>query len=155
MSSANSFDDAPMRVRDTLPQTGHCRLHTPNSARNSIYQDDLKWRTLHKRPRYRSFIRPQYIDEFETWNRRSLPPLLSWVHVIELSAGFHLTYMLWRGPPFFNVNASTDFEIAAIVAECFRLGGVDREALAKWETDKREFEASLLAPPVNKTWGQP
>ena len=63
--------------------------------------------------------------------------------------------MLWRGPPFFNVNASTDFEIAAIVAECFRLGGVDREALAKWETDKREFEASLLAPPVNKTWGQP
>jgi hypothetical protein len=147
-------DDTPTWVSQTLPQIGHCVLYAPYDAHEKAYDLDLVWFRRNLRPKRRSHIREQHPGEFETWNfKMPIVPLL-WVHVIELSAGFHLVYPLWRGHAGLNVNASTDNEVAAIVAEFFRRGGVDHEAISKWEAATREANMATPAVPTKKTWGR-
>jgi hypothetical protein len=139
-------NDANTDLSKTLPQTRYARLYTPFYIGNSEYETDLGWFGEHCKPKRRSYIRLGR-DEFDVWDHRSSLPLPLWAHVIEVWTGFHLVYPLWRGPARFNTIASTDAEIAAIAADCFRQGGLDQDAWAKWQAGSLTPDESWLGMP--------
>src|SRR5215203_2068773 len=122
-------------------------VHTIHSPNNSpvfkVYELDME-RFREARGKRRSFIRPEYPLEFGIPVDYGPHTKLVWLHVVQLSIGFHLAYPVWRGAPFFSMRASTDAETAAIVAECCRRGGVER--IADPEAHTHQAKRRGIAP---------
>ena len=161
MNDMRSSDEAPACLCQTLAQTALARFYAPHCGYSAVYEIDLAWFSRHKNSKRRWFIRQSFGPEFETIQLTPTQPRL-WVIVGELSPGFHLVLPVWRGPPFFRVctfkyvsvaDVSSDFEIAAILDECLRRGGVDQDAMLQWQAEIREAsepQRALTGP----SWGR-
>jgi hypothetical protein len=128
--------------RQTLVQAGLAVFHSPRDASNPAYQHDLEWFAQYECRKRRLLLRV----ESETWSFFQPSPPILWVLVTKLAPGFHLISPTWRGPPFFRIstfkqtyfaNVTTDAEVAALLDEFFRRGGVDQQALEHWEARAR------------------
>jgi hypothetical protein len=50
-------------------------------------------------------------------------------------------------------NVSSDAEIAAILDECFRRGGVDQDAMQRWQAAIRDADEQEIPTPGSR-WGR-
>lgn len=115
------------------------------------YKADCAW--FRQNPKRRLLIRREYDGEFdpptvEQWHPArnvvlSKPPL--WVLVIQLSEGFHLVTVCYRGSAFFEIEvgsyksdprgipaASCDNDISALLAEMFMRQCVNIDEATAW-----------------------
>jgi hypothetical protein len=118
------------------------RVDSPTSNRADSYKCDAEF--FKKQPERRFNIRPALFNEFdvvETMNEwLQLPPLH--VLVTQVVTGVHFVTPTWRGRLFY-AEVSTDSELAMILSEMNRRGGIDRAAL---DTFTRMFNFMLKAP---------
>jgi hypothetical protein len=149
------------RLCQTLAQARLAQPYAPRSANSAVYESDLAWFSRHKNPKRRWSIREMIGPEFETRQISLQPPSL-WALVGELSPGFHVVSPVWRGSPFFRVstfryvsvaNVSSDAEIAMILDECFRRGGVDQDAILRWQAAIRDA-GEPQSVPRGPSWGR-
>jgi hypothetical protein len=67
-----------------------------------------------------------------SWDATGILALEVTTLVCRAVPGWHFELPFWRGPLPYQLVATTDAEVMAIVTECVALGGYDSKALANW-----------------------
>jgi hypothetical protein len=121
------------------------RVDAPTCNLSETYELDAAFFKTH---RDRStLLRPAHYNEFDI----EIGSLGEWLQIPQLhvlvtkiSVGTHLVTPVYRGKAFFR-EVTTDGEIAMIVADMCKLGGIDQDEFELYERTRNAQTASLKA----------
>ena len=122
---------------------GILRIDSPTKHNREPYEQDKQFFALHKGRSL--YLRGDYRNEFdialetEEWLR--LPRLQ--VLVTQVSIGVHLVTPVYRGKQFFYDNLGSDAEVALVLVEMQRRGGMNAAEWMAFESQWIERQRAL------------